>query len=152
MNEAVNVAVQIQSNRLRKEAQAENEEFLKQIDSNINAIIKDQVKAQVSKILPKVKKYVTDTLGAELVTRSSNQPQTSYAAVASFSEFELKKILIDKIKENKSMHRSEVQKNLYNALIESYNSDKDIFGSYGDVVPLKRGRDDQDKDEEPSAG
>ncbi|GKD64309.1 hypothetical protein Tco_1306417 [Tanacetum coccineum] len=50
------------------------------------------------------------------------------------------------------MHRSEVQKNLYNALIESYNSNKDIFGSYGDVVPLKRGRDDQDKDEEPSAG
>ncbi|GJX18824.1 hypothetical protein Tco_0221501 [Tanacetum coccineum] len=45
-----------------------------------------------------------------------------------------------------------VQKNLYNALIESYNSDKDLFASYGDVVTLKRGRDDQDKDEEPSAG
>ncbi|GJY97103.1 hypothetical protein Tco_0514013 [Tanacetum coccineum] len=132
MNEVVKVAVQIQSNRLRKEAQAENDEFLKQIDSNINAIIKDQVKAQVSKILPKVEKYVTDTLGAELVTRSSNHPQTSYAVVASLSEFELKKILIDKIKESKSMYKSEVQKNLYNALIESYNSDKDIFGSYGD--------------------
>ncbi|GKE53504.1 hypothetical protein Tco_1488660, partial [Tanacetum coccineum] len=35
---------------------------------------------------------------------------------------------------------------------ESYNSDKDIISSYGDVVTLKRGRDDQDKDEEPSAG
>ncbi|GJX92082.1 hypothetical protein Tco_0345408 [Tanacetum coccineum] len=50
------------------------------------------------------------------------------------------------------MNRSDVQKNLYNALIESYNSDKDIFTSYGDVVTLKRGRDDQDKDEDPSAG
>ncbi|GKB11354.1 hypothetical protein Tco_0845277, partial [Tanacetum coccineum] len=30
--------------------------------------------------------------------------------------------------------------------------DKDLFASYGDVVTLKRGRDDQDKDEEPSAG
>ncbi|GKC42694.1 hypothetical protein Tco_1060416 [Tanacetum coccineum] len=28
---------------------------------------------------------------------------------------------------------------------------KDLFVSYGDVVTLKRGRDDQDKDEEPSA-
>ncbi|GKC25165.1 hypothetical protein Tco_1027315, partial [Tanacetum coccineum] len=28
----------------------------------------------------------------------------------------------------------------------------DLFASYGDVVTLKRGRDDQDKDEEPSAG
>ncbi|GKD19950.1 hypothetical protein Tco_1209108 [Tanacetum coccineum] len=113
---------------------------------------KKLVKAQVSKILPKVKKYVTESLGAEVLVRSTNQPQTSYAVAASLSEFELKKILIDKIEENKSMNRSDVQKNLYNALIESYNSDKDIFSSYGDVVTLKRGRDDQDKDEDPSAG
>ncbi|GJY54136.1 hypothetical protein Tco_0445800 [Tanacetum coccineum] len=47
---------------------------------------------------------------------------------------------------------SNTQKNLYNALVESYNIDKDIITSYGDVVTLKRGRDDQDKDEDPSAG
>ncbi|GJY96573.1 hypothetical protein Tco_0513483 [Tanacetum coccineum] len=152
MKDAVNVAVQLKSNKLREDAQAENNEFLKQIDLNIKAIIKDQVKAQVSKIMPKVEKYVTESLGAEVLARSSNQPQTSYAAAASLSEFELKKILIDKIEENKSMNRSDIQKNLYNTLIESYNSDKDLFASYGDVVTLKRGRDDQDKDEEPSAG
>ncbi|GKE96808.1 hypothetical protein Tco_1581663, partial [Tanacetum coccineum] len=50
------------------------------------------------------------------------------------------------------MNRSDAQKNLYNALIESYNSDKDIFTSYGDVVIINRGRDNQDKDEDPSAG
>ncbi|GKB04454.1 hypothetical protein Tco_0832597 [Tanacetum coccineum] len=151
LKDVVDVAVQLQSNKLREEAQVENDEFLKHIDSNIKAIIKDQVKAQVSKIMPKVEKYVTESLGAEVLARSSNQPQTSYAATASLSEFELKKILIDKIDENKSMNRSDVQKNLYNALIESYNSDKDLFASYGDVVTLKRGRDDQYKDEEPSA-
>ncbi|GJT90775.1 retrovirus-related pol polyprotein from transposon TNT 1-94 [Tanacetum coccineum] len=123
----------LQFNKLREEAQAENGKFLKQIHSNIKAIIKDQVKAQVSKIMPKVEKYVTESLGAEVLARSSNQPQTSYAAAASLSEFELKKILIDKIKENKSMNRSDIQKNLYNTLIESYNSDKDLFASYGDV-------------------
>ncbi|GKD98632.1 hypothetical protein Tco_1382529 [Tanacetum coccineum] len=69
-------------------------------DSNIKAIIKDQVKAQVSKIMPKVEKYATKSLGAEVLARSSNQPQTSYAALASLSEFKLKKILIDKIEEN----------------------------------------------------
>ncbi|GKD64329.1 hypothetical protein Tco_1306437, partial [Tanacetum coccineum] len=58
MKDAVNVAVQLQSNKLREEAQAENDEFIKQIVSNIKAIIKDQVKAQVSKIMPKVEKYV----------------------------------------------------------------------------------------------
>ncbi|GJZ48978.1 hypothetical protein Tco_0603168 [Tanacetum coccineum] len=152
MKDAVNVAFQLKSNKLREEAQAENDEFLKQIDSNIKAIIKDQVKAQVSKIMPKVEKYVIESLGAEVLARSSNQPQTSYVAATSLLEFELKKILIDKIEENKSMNRSDIQKNLYNTLIESYNSDKDLFASYGDVMTLKRGHDDQDKDEEPSAG
>ncbi|GJS27656.1 hypothetical protein Tco_0488276 [Tanacetum coccineum] len=45
MKDAVNVAVQLKSNKLREDAQAENDESLKQIDSNIKAIIKDQVKA-----------------------------------------------------------------------------------------------------------
>nr|GEU96416.1 retrovirus-related Pol polyprotein from transposon TNT 1-94 [Tanacetum cinerariifolium] len=44
MNEAVKVAVQIQSDRLRDEAQAKNEEFLKNLDENIQKIIKEQVK------------------------------------------------------------------------------------------------------------
>nr|GEV38228.1 hypothetical protein [Tanacetum cinerariifolium] len=64
----------------------------------------------------------------------------------------LNQILNNKIKENKSINRLDIQKNLYNALVESYNSDKDIITSYGDVVTLKRCRDDQDKDEDPSAG
>ncbi|GKF95212.1 hypothetical protein Tco_0287947, partial [Tanacetum coccineum] len=50
---------------------------------------------------------------------------------------------------NKSINRSENHKNLYNALVKLYNSDKDIITSYGDVVLLKRGRDNQDKDEDP---
>ncbi|GJW05458.1 hypothetical protein Tco_1564314 [Tanacetum coccineum] len=91
MKHVVNVVVQLQSNKLREEAQAENDKFLKQIDSNIKAIINDQVKAQVSKIMPKVEKYVTESLGAKVLARSSNQPQTSYAAAASLSEFKLKK-------------------------------------------------------------
>ncbi|GJY46811.1 hypothetical protein Tco_0435874 [Tanacetum coccineum] len=90
------------------------------------AIIKEQVKAQVSKIMPQIEKYVTESLGAE--------------------------ILIDKMETNKSINRSDIQKNLYNALVEAYNLDKDIITSYGDVVTLKRGRDDQDKDEDPSVG
>nr|GFC85997.1 hypothetical protein [Tanacetum cinerariifolium] len=47
MNEAVKVAVQLQSDRLCEEAQKENDEFLKTIDENIQKIIKEQVKEQV---------------------------------------------------------------------------------------------------------
>ncbi|GKG48706.1 hypothetical protein Tco_0512853, partial [Tanacetum coccineum] len=85
IKEAVDLAVQLQSNKLREEAQAENDEFLKQIDSNIKAIIKEQVKAQVSKIMPKVEKYVTESLEAKVLVRPTNQPQSSYAVAASLS-------------------------------------------------------------------
>ncbi|GKE49816.1 hypothetical protein Tco_1481074 [Tanacetum coccineum] len=102
--------------------------------------------------MTKVEKYVIETLGAEVLVRSTNQPQTSYAVASSLSELELKKILMNKIEENNSIDRSDVQKNLYTALLEVYNSDKDLLSSYGEVVTLKRGHDDQDKDEEPSIG
>ncbi|GJW83266.1 hypothetical protein Tco_0156411 [Tanacetum coccineum] len=110
---------QLQTNKLREEAQADNQEFLNQVDSTMKEI---------------------------------NKEQTSYAVAASLLEFELKKILIDKMETNKLIDRSDTQKNLYNALVESYNTNKDIVTSYDDVVTLKRGRDDQDKDEDPSAG
>ncbi|GKE19227.1 hypothetical protein Tco_1426804, partial [Tanacetum coccineum] len=41
---------------------------------------------------------------------------------------------------------------LYNALITSYEADKDLFDTYGEVFSLKRGRDDKGKDQDPSAG
>nr|GEU42259.1 hypothetical protein [Tanacetum cinerariifolium] len=103
-------------------------------------------------MMPKIEKYVTETLGVEVLVRTTNQPQTTYAVAASLSEFKLKKILIDKMEANKSINRSDTQKNLYNALVKSYNSEKDIITSYGDVVLLKKGRDNQDKDKDPSAG
>nr|GEV57471.1 retrotransposon protein, putative, Ty3-gypsy subclass [Tanacetum cinerariifolium] len=152
LKEEVNVAVWLQSNKLQEEAEAENQEFINQVDSTIKQILKEQVKAQVSKIMPQIEKHITKSMGAEVLVRSTNQPQTFYAVATSLSEFELKKILIDKMKMNKSINRSYIQKNLYIALIEAYNSDKDIFTSYGDVATLKRGRDDQDKDEDHLAG
>nr|GEW47957.1 hypothetical protein [Tanacetum cinerariifolium] len=109
INEAVKVAVQIQSNRLRDEAQAKNEEFLNNLDENIQRIIKEQVKEQV-------------------------------------------KIIIKKMESNKSIHRSDEQRNLYKALVDAYECDKIILDIYGDTVTLKIRRDDADKDEEPFAG
>nr|GEV58536.1 hypothetical protein [Tanacetum cinerariifolium] len=128
INEAVKVAVQLQSNRLRNEAQADNEDFLDKLDENIQKIIKEQVKeqvkVQVSKILPKIEKTVN----------------------------EAKKIIIEKMESNKSIHRSDEQRNLYKALVDAYECDKIILDTYGDTVKLKRRRNDEDKDEEPSAG
>ncbi|GJR50523.1 hypothetical protein Tco_1401044 [Tanacetum coccineum] len=86
------------------------------------------------------------------MTRSSTESNTSYAVAANLSELKLKKILINKMESNKSIHRSDEQKNLYKALVEAYESNKLILDTYGDTVSFKRRRDDEDKDEEPSAG
>ncbi|GKC03071.1 hypothetical protein Tco_0994681 [Tanacetum coccineum] len=104
MHEAVKTAVQLQSERLRDEAQAKNADFLNKLDDNIKKIIKDQVKeqvkAQVSKILPKIKKTINEQLEAEVMTRSSTESMTSLAIAANLYELELKKILIDKMESN----------------------------------------------------
>ncbi|GJW65519.1 hypothetical protein Tco_0117403 [Tanacetum coccineum] len=69
MHKAVKTAVQLQSERLRDEAQAKNADFLNKLDDNIKKIIKDQVKeqvkAQVSKILLKIKKTAGESAHAE---------------------------------------------------------------------------------------
>ncbi|GJY41961.1 hypothetical protein Tco_0429231 [Tanacetum coccineum] len=120
MHEAIKTAVQLQSERLRDEAQAKNADFLNKLDDNIKKIIKDhvkeQVKAQVSKILPKIEKTVNEQLEAEVMTCSSTESKTSLAIAANLSELKLKKILIEKIESNKSIHISDEQKNLYKAL------------------------------------
>nr|GFD25301.1 hypothetical protein [Tanacetum cinerariifolium] len=88
-----------------------------------------------------------------VLTRSSNSSKTSYAVAADLSEIELKKIIIEKIEGNKSIHRSNKQRNLYKALVKAYESSKIILDTYGDTITLKRRRDnDANKDEEPSAG
>ncbi|GJX93019.1 hypothetical protein Tco_0347605 [Tanacetum coccineum] len=124
MNEAVKIAVQLQSNRLRSEAQVDNEDFINKIDENMKKIIKEQVKIQVkeqvTKILLKFEKLINEQLEAEVLIRSSSEAKTSHA-------------------------------NLYKAMVDAYESDKDILATYGDTVTLKRRRDDEDEDEEPSA-
>nr|GEW71904.1 hypothetical protein [Tanacetum cinerariifolium] len=155
MNEPVKVVVQLQSDKLRDEAQAENEDFLNKLNENIQKIIKEQVKkqvkAQVSKILPKIKKTVNEQLKAKVLTRSSNSSKTSHVIAANLSELELKKIFIEKMESNKSIHISDEQKNLYKSLVDAYECDKLILDTYGYTITLKRRQDDEDKDEEPFA-
>nr|GEX49575.1 hypothetical protein [Tanacetum cinerariifolium] len=115
--------------------------------------VKEQVKVQVSKILPRIEQTVNEQLEAEVLTRSSHSSKTSYDVAADLSDMELKKILIEKMKGNKSIQRTDEQRNLYKALVEAYESDKIILDTYGETVTLKRRHDDDaDKDEKPSAG
>ncbi|GJS55314.1 hypothetical protein Tco_0628676 [Tanacetum coccineum] len=62
------------------------------VDTKSQGQVKVQVKEQVSKILPRIKKLVNEQLEAEVLIRSSNKAKTSHAVAANLSELELKKI------------------------------------------------------------
>nr|GFB86194.1 hypothetical protein [Tanacetum cinerariifolium] len=155
MPEAIREAVQTQTDRLQDSIQRENDEFLKTIDDNMKKIIKErvktQVKAQVTRILPRIEESMNAQLEAEVLIRSSYSSRTSYAVAADLSEMELKKILIDKMEGNKSIQRSDEQRNLYMVLVEAYDADKTILDTYGKLAILKRRREDDDQ-EGPSVG
>nr|GEZ91840.1 hypothetical protein [Tanacetum cinerariifolium] len=72
--------------------------------------VKSQVKAQVTRILPRIEEAVNVQLEAEVLTSSSHSSRTSYAVVADFSEMELKKIMIEKMEGNNEDKRMMIKK------------------------------------------
>ncbi|GKA25343.1 hypothetical protein Tco_0711452 [Tanacetum coccineum] len=161
LREAINKAILAHNLDSRQEAHDEKNAYIELVDTSIRALIKEEVNTQLPQILPQgvsdfanpmIEKNVTKSVEAAVLTRSSSQPTSTYEAAASLFEFELTKILIDKIEKNKPFDKADYKKKLYDALVESYNTDKDLFDSYGEVFSLKRSRDDCDKDRDPSAG
>ncbi|GJV23657.1 hypothetical protein Tco_1376352 [Tanacetum coccineum] len=128
---------------------------IKQVDryaqaiSSIPAIILP--KADLDFTTPVIEQNVTESLEAAVLARSSSQPKSTYEADASLSEYKLTKILIDKIEESKSHLRADYKREIYDALVKSYNTDKEIFETNDEVFTLKRSQDEKDKDQDPSA-
>ncbi|GJT14520.1 reverse transcriptase domain-containing protein [Tanacetum coccineum] len=113
--------------------------------ASITARITEQVKSQLPQILPK--EVSNFALPSPII-----QPKSTYKAAASLTEFELKKILIDKIDESQSYLTAAEHREIYDGLIKSYDLDKSLFSTYDKVYSLKRSQKDKDKDEDPSAG
>ncbi|GKB72128.1 hypothetical protein Tco_0933540 [Tanacetum coccineum] len=94
---------------------------------------------------------VTESLEHAVLAKESSQPKSTYKAAASLTEFELKKILIDKMDESQSYLTATEHRECYDRLIKSYDLDKSLFSTYDKVYSLKRSRKDKDKDEDPFA-
>nr|GFB54094.1 hypothetical protein [Tanacetum cinerariifolium] len=76
-------------------------QFADAVSAVLKGLVKNQVKEQVSRILPRIEESVNAILEAEVLTRSSHLSRTSYTVAADLSEMELKKILIEKMEGNK---------------------------------------------------
>ncbi|GKC83941.1 hypothetical protein Tco_1139658 [Tanacetum coccineum] len=86
-----------------------------------------------------------------ILSKESSQPQSSYEATTMLIEFELKKILIDKMDKSESYLAAPEHKECYEGLIKSYDLNKDLFSTYDKVYSMKTSRKDKDKDEDPFA-
>ncbi|GJY86098.1 hypothetical protein Tco_0500124, partial [Tanacetum coccineum] len=158
---ATQTALQSYAIEFKKKAQAEKEKYIDIIEKSVKEIIKDEVKIQLPQILPKeisnfathvIQSTINESLENVVLDKSSSQPQSTYEAAASLTKFELKKILLDNLEKSKSYRAAEQHRDLYDALIKSYQLNKDLFDSYGKTYSLKRCREDKDKDEDPPAG
>ncbi|GJY71346.1 DNA-directed DNA polymerase, partial [Tanacetum coccineum] len=87
-----------------KEDRTEQERFIEIIDKSVKEMVKDEVKGQLNKILPKkiadfatpmIERNVVDSYERVVLAKSASQPKSTYEAAASLTEFELKKILLD---------------------------------------------------------
>ncbi|GKE58494.1 hypothetical protein Tco_1497679, partial [Tanacetum coccineum] len=116
---------------------ATREEFMNFLSALLTARITEQVQNQLPQILPE---------------EESSQPQSTYEAASLVTEFELKKIVIDKMDASQSYLTAAKHKECYDGLIKSYDLDKILFSTYDKVYSLMRSRKDKDKDEDPSAG
>ncbi|GJX65702.1 hypothetical protein Tco_0300045 [Tanacetum coccineum] len=91
-------------------AKDERKRYIDLVEKSVKEIIKDEVKSQLPDILPKevsdyatpvIQSTITVSLENIILAKSSPQLKSTYEAAASLTEFELKKILLDKIRNNK---------------------------------------------------
>nr|GEY82464.1 hypothetical protein [Tanacetum cinerariifolium] len=110
----------------KKNAQAENKRYIDLIEKSVKDIIKDKVKSQLPYILPKevsdyatpvIQSTITESLENVVLAQSSSQPKSTYEAATSLIEFELKKILLDKMQKSKSYQGAQEYKKLYDGLV-----------------------------------
>ncbi|GJR97869.1 hypothetical protein Tco_0270043 [Tanacetum coccineum] len=86
------------------------EEFMNFFSESLTTRIKEQVKDQLPQILPKevsnfalrvIEKLIKESRDEVTLAKVSSQPQSTYEAASTLTEFELKKILLDKMEKNK---------------------------------------------------
>nr|GEW55554.1 hypothetical protein [Tanacetum cinerariifolium] len=120
------------------------------LHTQVTALVDDHPDTRMGATREEFMNFLSVSLTDRITEQVSSQPQSTYEAAATLTEFELKKILINKINISESYMTAPEHQECYDSLLKPYNLDKDFFSSY-DVYSLKRSRQDKDKDEGPSA-
>ncbi|GJZ79451.1 hypothetical protein Tco_0644288 [Tanacetum coccineum] len=93
-------STQLLESEFEKKAQEERKLYIDVVEKSVKDIVKDEVKSLLPQILPKEVSELRMSLENVILAKSSSQPKSTYEAAVSLTEFELKKILFDKIEKN----------------------------------------------------
>ncbi|GJU97955.1 hypothetical protein Tco_1327226 [Tanacetum coccineum] len=127
------------------------EEFMNFLSEYLTARIKEQVKDQLPQILPKevsnfpppvIKKLIKESCDEVTLAKVSSQPHSTYEAASTLTEFELKKILIDKMEKRESYLAAPEHRDCYD------NKDEDPSAGSDQGLKIRK----LSKDAEPTTG
>ncbi|GJZ50827.1 hypothetical protein Tco_0605342 [Tanacetum coccineum] len=120
------------------------------LHTQVKTLVDENLDTRLGETREEFMKFLSESLTTRIKEQVSSQPHSTYEAASTLTEFELKKILLDKMEKTESYLATPKHRDCYDSLKKSYDLDKDLFFSY-DVYSLKRSRKDKDKDEDPSA-
>ncbi|GJV56593.1 hypothetical protein Tco_1457598 [Tanacetum coccineum] len=129
------------------------QEFMNFLSESLTARIKEQVKDQLPQILPQevsnfapsvIEKLIKEPRDEVTLAKVSSQPQSTYKVASTLTEFELKKILLDKMEKSESYLTALEHRDCYD------DKDKDEDPSAGSDRELKKRK--TSKDAEPTTG
>nr|GEY40603.1 hypothetical protein [Tanacetum cinerariifolium] len=112
LEDSIKKAFRSYTTEFKTKAQDERKRYIYLVENYAKDIIKDEFKSQLPQILPK-------------------------EAASSLTEFELKKILLDKMQKSKFYQATQEHSDLNDALVKSYKLDKDLFEERPSQVELK---------------
>ncbi|GJT31579.1 retrovirus-related pol polyprotein from transposon TNT 1-94 [Tanacetum coccineum] len=154
----------IKSQILAMKAKDERKRYIDLVENSMKEIIKYEVKNQLPKILPKevsdyatpvIQNLITESLENIILDKSSSQPKSTYEVAMSLTEFELKKILLDKIqKSSKSKgsksSSSKGSKSQSKSSGKSTQVEEPVFETADIEMPLNQGEDLDNTDDQPN--
>ncbi|GKD64774.1 hypothetical protein Tco_1306882, partial [Tanacetum coccineum] len=120
------------------------------LHTQVTALVDDHLDARLGETRDEFLNFLSVSLTTRITKQVQNQlPQISpEKAAATLTEFELKKILIDKMDKSESYLAALKHRECYEGLMKSYDLDKTIFSTYDRGLKKRK----TSKDAEPTKG
>ncbi|GKC31455.1 hypothetical protein Tco_1038749 [Tanacetum coccineum] len=107
------------------------------LNTQVTALVDEYLDARLGVTREECMNRLSSSITTRITKQESSQPQSSYVAAATLTEFELKNILIDKMDKSESYLAAPEHRDCYEGLKKFYDLDKTFFSTYDKVKTNK---------------